>query len=100
MQEYEIYLPMTYNDGSQVDPEIIQRIKDTLAAQFGGYTYLRQRNEGVWKIGGVTFRDEITLLRVLDNGGTAFDMADFKRQIERLLRQNTVLIVARPISIV
>ena len=100
MKEYEIYLPTTYNDGTPIDPAIIRRLKDTLAAAFGGYTHLRQRSEGSWSIGGVTFRDEITIVRVLDSGTADFDMGAFKKAVELALTQESVLIVERDIRVV
>ncbi len=44
---------MTMNDGTPVDGGEIQRIKDQLVKAFGGYTHLKQRSEGAWRMGGV-----------------------------------------------
>ncbi len=98
MQEYEIYLPTTMNDGTPVDGTKIGRIKETLMKAFGGYTHLRHRSEGAWRIGGVTFRDEITIVRVLDDGSASFDMMAFKKSIEAALEQDTVLIISRQVA--
>jgi hypothetical protein len=100
MKEYEIYLPTTDNDGSPIDPRELDRVKETLAQAFGGYTHLRQRSEGAWSMGGVTFRDEITILRVLDDGSAHFDMRAFRQSLEAALRQESVLIVERAVSVV
>lgn len=100
MKEYEIYLPTTFNDGSPVEPAIVEEAKATLAKAFGGYTHLTHRNEGAWRIGGVTFRDEITILRVLDSGSPQFDMLAFKQSLEAELQQDSVLIVARDVAII
>ena len=100
MQEYEIYLPTTHNDGSIVDPAEIERVKATLTKAFGGYTHFNQRSEGAWRMGGVTFRDEVTIVRVLDDGSSQFDMLAFKRELEALLHQDTVLIVSREVNVV
>jgi len=100
MQEFEIYLPTTHNDGSAVDAAEIERIKATLTKAFGGYTHFHQRSEGAWRMGGVTFRDEVTIVRLLDDGTSRFDMTAFKRHLEAALRQDTVLIVAREVRTV
>jgi hypothetical protein len=97
MREYEIYLPTTHNDGAPVDPRKILDIKRALAKAFGGYTHLNHRSEGVWRMGGVTFHDEITIVRVLDDGSARFDMAAFKKSIENALQQETVLIISREV---
>ena len=59
MKEYEVYVPLTHNDGAPVDPKILVRLRDRLLEQFGGLTFFPQRNEGFWTFGGVTYRDEI-----------------------------------------
>jgi hypothetical protein len=100
MKEYEIYLPATHNDGSPADPSEIERLKEVLAKAFGGFTHLRQRSEGAWSMGGVMFRDEVTIIRVLDDGTAAFDMRAFKKSVETALRQRSVLIVERGVSVV
>lgn len=100
MREYDIYIPLIQNDGSPSDPAIIDGIKEELAAAFGGYTYFRQRNEGVWTFGGVTFREEVTIIRVLDNGQSNFDLSSFKQKTETSLCQKTILIVAHEVSVI
>lgn len=100
MKEYEIYLPTTHNDGSPTDPGEIERLKGVLAKAFGGYTHLRQRSEGAWSMGRVTFRDEVTIVRVLDDGSAKFDMTAFQKSVEDALRQKSVLIVERAVSVV
>jgi hypothetical protein len=100
MKEFEIYLPATHNDGSPTDADAIDRFKRELAEAFGGYTHLRQRSEGAWSMGGVTFRDDVTIVRVLDDGQTKFDMRTFKKRLEAALQQETVLIVQRDVTVV
>jgi hypothetical protein len=100
MREFEIYLPTVTNDGAPVDAVQIQRIKDTLVAAFGGYTHLDQRFQGAWRMGGVTFHDEVTIMRVLDDGTADFDMGAFKAAMETALEQETVLIIARDVRVV
>ncbi len=100
MREYEIYLPTTHNDGRLTDTAEIERLKETLEKAFGGYTHLRQRSEGAWSMGGVRFRDEVTIVRVLDDGSAHFDMSAFKKTVETALEQESVLIVEREVSVI
>lgn len=100
MKEYEIYLPTAHNDGSPTDPKEIERLKSSLAKAFGGYTHLRQRSEGAWSMGGVMFRDEVTIVRVLDDGTAQFDMVAFKKSVEEALQQKSILIVERTVNVV
>ncbi len=98
MHEYEIYLPTTTNDGRPVEDAKIDEIKATLVRAFGGYTHLKQRSEGAWRMGGVTFHDEVTIVRVLDDGTARFDMSEFKKSIETTLQQDAVLIISREVA--
>ena len=99
MQEYEIYLPTTLDDGTPVEAAKIQGIKDSLVKAFGGCTHLKHRTEGAWRMGGVTFHDdEVTIVRVLDDGSAHFDMTAFKKSIETALQQEAVLIISRQVA--
>ena len=44
---------------------------------------------------GVTFHDEITILRVLDDGSAHFDLPAFKCDLQQRLDQKSILIVDR-----
>lgn len=92
MREYEIYLP--------AQPGAIEKIKDELVEAFGGYTEVTQQCEGVWKIGGVAFRDDISIIRVLDDGAADFDMRAYRRDLEQRLEQEHVLITVREVDTV
>jgi hypothetical protein len=99
MSEFDIYLPVAHNDGSPVSAEMIQGVKDTLAREFGGYTHFNQRNDGSWSMGGVVFRDEVTVVRVLDDGSANFDMKAYKKHLEELFAQRSILIVRRSVEV-
>jgi len=46
VKEYDIYVPLTYNDGSPVEPRKLTRLRERLLEQFGGVTFFPQSNEG------------------------------------------------------
>ena len=51
MKKYEIYLPLKYNDGKEIEPEKIKRIREELIAVFGALTVssLSAPYQGSWK---------------------------------------------------
>jgi hypothetical protein len=57
MKRYEIYLPLKYNNGSEIEPEKIKQIREELIAVFGALTVSSQSApyQGTWKYGGVDF---------------------------------------------
>lgn len=102
MKEYDLFVPLHFNDGKRIPDAKIASLKQRLVERFGGVTHFPQTNEGVWKVGRATFRDEITILRVLADDDAAAD--DFfpalKAEMERDLRQEEVLIIAREVTLV
>lgn len=98
MQEYDLYLPTTDNEGAKIPEAEMEAIKQQLVEAFGGYTHLNYRFEGAWKMGGVVMRDAVTVLRVLDDGSTRFDWPAYRRKLEVELQQESVLIVRREVE--
>jgi hypothetical protein len=101
MTEYDLFIPLRYNDGSPVEAEKLDHLRHQLTEFFGGLTDMRHRSAGRWKVGGVTFHDEIVIYRVL---------ADRRRPARRFLRklkgelkaelgQQEVLIVERRVEV-
>ena len=97
MKEYDIYVPLTHNDGSPVDAEILVKLRERLLDQFGGLTFFPQRNEGFWTFGGVTYRDEIVIYRILtaDKGLARSFFRAIKEELKRDLNQEEILIVEK-----
>jgi hypothetical protein len=99
VKEYEVYVPLRYNDGSPVEPDVIARIGEELLDEFGGVTFFPQRNRGFWKMGHVTFRDDIVIFRALAakvRPARRF-MRQFKEELKKELKQEEMLIVERDV---
>lgn len=101
MREYDLFIPLRYNDGAPIEAEKLIHVRKRLVEHFGGLTNFRQSNEGFWRVGNVTFRDEIVIYRVL-----ACKVKAAKRFLEQLkeeliveLRQEDVLIVGRKVRV-
>ena len=102
MREYELYVPLHYNDGQPIEPDKLHRLKRRLVDEFGGLTHFPQENEGLWKVGSFTFRDQIVILRVLSHDVAKAEQffAQLKEDLQRDWAQNDVLIVAREVAAV
>jgi hypothetical protein len=102
MLEYELYLPLHYNDGRPIDPEKLKNLKKRLVDEFGGLTHFRQENEGLWKIGDHTFRDRVEIVRVLasDEVSAQKYFAQLKSDLTRDWNQQDFLIVSRAFTAV
>jgi hypothetical protein len=100
MLEYELYVPLHYNDGRRIDPDKLRALKKRLVDEFGGLTHFQQENEGLWKIGDHTFRDRVEILRVLVNDEAAARkyFTQLKADLTREWEQQDFLIVTRQVS--
>lgn len=102
MREYELYVPLHYNDGQPIEPEKLAALKRRLVEEFGGLTHFPQENEGLWKLGQHTFRDRIVIYRVLatDYPKAEHFFTKLKEDLKRDWQQEDVLIVTRPVTAV
>jgi hypothetical protein len=100
MKEYDIYVPLSNNDGTPINPTKLKDLKKRLVDHFGGLTHFPQENEGLWKMGAFTFRDKIVILRVLasDPLEARTFFADLKREMQQKWAQEDVLIVVRDVT--
>ena len=96
-QKYEVFLPLKYNDGSEIEKEKFDEVENELADRFGGLTAVETSNplRGIWKDDGETYVDEIVILTTLDFGGND-DNSEFftnlKERIKKSFDQLEVLI--------
>jgi hypothetical protein len=100
VKEYELYVPLRFNDGTPVPDEIIDRLGERLLERFGGCTFTPQPQQGLWKMGDVAFRDEVVIFRVLTSQvrpARRF-FRDLKRELMDELRQEAILIVERNVE--
>jgi hypothetical protein len=97
VKEYDIFVPLFYNDGAPVEPGKFQRLQAELLEQFDGLTFFPQPNEGFWQMGDVTYRDEIVIYRVLARRAAAARrfLAQLKQRLKREFKQEEILIVER-----
>ena len=101
MKKYEIYLPLKYNDGAEIEAEKIKHIREALIAAFGALTVSSQSApyQGRWKYGGVEFIDDIIKIEIIASGDRKTErfFTEFKKRLKRLLRQIDILITAQNI---
>ena len=100
VKEYDIFVPLNYNDGSPIEAAKFQGLQEQLLGHFGGLTFFPQPNKGFWKVSTVTYRDEIVIYRVISLDQKA--ARDFLMQLKEKLRkdfdQEDILIVERNIE--
>src|SRR5215217_2028827 len=102
MKIYEIYLPLKYNTGNEIEAEKLEEIQQQLIAVFGAITVssLSAPFQGTWRYGGVEFVDDIIRFEIIteqDFRANVF-FQRLKRQLKRTLRQFDILITVQEIE--
>ncbi len=99
MKEYELYIPIFYNDGRPIEDEKLASLQETLLLQFGGVTYFSMPSSGLWRMDDVVYRDEVVIYRVITSNEAParrfFEL--LKQQLKRELDQEEILIVERDV---
>jgi hypothetical protein len=101
VREFDLYIPLYYNDGAPVEPKKFQDLQRRLLDQFGGLTFFPQPNQGFWTVGNVTYRDEIVIYRVVTKKARAARrfFAKPKEQFKKTFRQGDIFIVERRVKV-
>jgi len=101
VKEYDIFVPLYYNDGTPIEPAKFQHLQALLLERFEGLTYFPQPNQGFWKFGNMTYRDEIVIYRVISqNPVTSRDfLRTLKEDLKQHFQQEAFLIIEREISL-
>ena len=100
MREYDLFLPLFHNDGTPINPAVFKELRQRLLEQFDGVTFFPQPNEGFWRLGEVTYRDEIVIFRVVtaNKGRARRFFRALKEELKRDLRQEEILIIEREVE--
>jgi len=100
VKEFDLFIPLSYNDGTAVEGEKLQRLQHRLLEHFAGLTFFPQPNEGYWKLGKVTYRDEIVIYRILasDADDARAFLRALKVELKTTLQQEEILIIERDVS--
>ena len=101
MKEYDIFVPLYYNDGTAIEPTRFQDLQAALLERFEGLTYFPQPNQGLWKFGNVTYHDEIVVYRVISKNPALSRqfLAKLKERLRKEFRQEDILIIEREVGL-
>jgi hypothetical protein len=102
VREFDLFLPLFFNDGEPIPKELFQTLQSRLLEQFDGLTFFPQPNKGVWRMGDITYHDEIVILRTITRKPKKARqyLADLKVWLKQAFRQEEILIVERRIKLV
>jgi hypothetical protein len=100
VKEYDLYLPLRYNDGTLIEPRKFRAVQVRLLEFFNGYTFFPQPKEGVWQMGDVVFHDEIVIYRVVSNRPRQARqfMKQLKQELMRAFKQEEIFMIEREVE--
>ncbi len=92
---YEIYLPLSYNDGSIVEKEKFNLTRDELIERFGGLTSTPPGFPllGWWHSPQGVMEDNIVMWRVVTENDDDVFFLEYKQMLKRRFIQEEVFIV-------
>jgi hypothetical protein len=97
VKEFDIFIPLFDNEGTRFKSVLYQNLQVRLLEYFNGLTFFPQPNEGFWRVGDATYRDEVVVYRVLTEKSRAARryLSSLKEELKRIFRQEEILIVQR-----
>jgi hypothetical protein len=91
----QFLLPLKDNEGRAFSREDFERVRTELTERFGGVTaFLQAPAQGAWKEEGETTRDEVVLYEVMAEELERGWWKNYREQLERRFRQETLLVRA------
>jgi len=102
-RRYDLYLPLTHNDGRPIPDELFKTVQHRLLARFGGLT-AQQREfplQGIWQGDTRLYLDQVIIMTALDfrRQGSARFIAQLKRTLLREFDQLQILITEQSLRV-
>ncbi|HYT91601.1 MAG TPA: hypothetical protein VEL76_23010 [Gemmataceae bacterium] len=102
-RRYDLYLPLTDNEGKPFADELFDGVERQLLARFTGLT-AQQRDfplRGIWQGESRLYLDQVIVMTVLDfrRRGSARFITQFKRALLRDFEQLEILITEQPLRV-
>jgi hypothetical protein len=100
VKEYDLFIPLSYNDGSPIETTKFQDLQERLLNHFDGLTFFPQPNEGFWRMANVIYRDQVVIYRVLTAKTRAARqfLTALKNELKAEFEQEEILIVERDVD--
>jgi hypothetical protein len=95
---YQLYLPLTYNDGRLIEEVKFDITRKEIVARFGGLTNTPPGFplQGWWQSAGAVLRDDILVWTVLTQGDENGYFHNYKEVLKDRFAQDEIFIVKIP----
>ena len=104
VKKYDIYLPLRYNDGRQIEDEKFDQVDDVLYEFFGGLTAVLHEFplRGLWSGESEAYRDLIVIYTTIDfesSESTPQFFEEYKESLKSQFQQEEILITVQEIGV-
>ncbi|HMC28521.1 MAG TPA: hypothetical protein VKM56_12085 [Verrucomicrobiae bacterium] len=98
---FEILLPLTFNDGGTVPSQFLADAAAEIQRRFGGVSWESQVIEGMWRSGGIEYRDRLNRIFVdaEDTPENRQFFTELKTRLKSRFRQLDIWVTVHPIGI-
>lgn len=106
VQRYDVFLPLRYNDGREIESPKFLQLHDELIERFGGITSIKQTNplQGIWLYQNQKYTDEIIVVTTLDSDYPQSQSEQFfvklKERLKKRFEQLDILIIAQTVTVI
>lgn len=90
LRKCTLLIPLAYNDGTAVPPEVVKRIEDRLFGRFGGYTIAGTANGTYRMSDGTRAKDRSLVLWVAVPPNRVAELRREAAELARELRQESI----------
>ena len=93
-------MPLRYNSGEPIPPELILQTRDELVDRFGGASFDPGVVDGYWVQASKIYSDELLRVRVSAQGTAADDqfIQDYKERLKLRFEQEAIYVTATVIE--
>lgn len=101
-RRFEILLPLQFNDGRLVPPDLIAQTLLDLEQRFGAVSSETQAIQGFWQHQGQSFRDDLTrvFVDVPDSEESLAFFRELKERLKERFQQIDIWMTTYPIHVV
>ena len=105
IRQIEIYLRLTFNDGTPIAPGMFRGLEVELLVRYGGVpsTHRQFPLQGLWQTEGIVYRDKVVVFNVMDfSKRTHLETIRYLQNVQRRLKkefdQREILITLQPLT--
>lgn len=104
-RRYDIYLPLQYNDGTEIENEKFVQVQKEILRQFGGLTSMKREFplRGLWENETRVYEDEVIILTTIDSSDKPEEseqfIIEYKETLKVLFEQKEIFITGQDLTI-